>query len=439
MSDVFRKGDQVGPYRIVRPVPGGVGGMATVYQARLGKQLVALKVAHQGLSGFVKDESAFLRARELDHPHIIKILPTPLADGSREYTVKDPQTGRWYFAMEYMAGGDLDQWMQRQERIPLRQALRIVQQAGSALDAAHSAKVLHLDVKPSNILFRADPRKNGLHAVLTDFGIARPEGRLASGQTLTVEYASPEQARRAQGELIEVGKASDLYSLAVIFYEMVTGHLPFDAQNDTALLHHIVYEAPDTVINDLPKALVPAMTQALAKGPEQRYPSATAFVADLEQLSMDEDADTQVAARSHRAASGISPLAALGLGILIGVGLGGPAGYYFGNRGGDISNATPVVVTTVAPTEVPMAVEETLTATPTPTEASIGDVMPIWTPTPITDTPDEAVTPTSRVLDPTSTPQPPTLTPTPRPPTLTPIPTTIQDGGGGESLPEPDR
>jgi serine/threonine-protein kinase len=377
--------------------------MATVYKARLDGQVVALKVAHQGLSNFVKEEGAFLKARQLNHPHIIRILPTPLSDGSHEYTVKDPRTGCWYFAMEFMQGGDLGQWMQNQDRIPLSSSLRIMKQVGDALDAAHRAGIVHLDVKPSNILFRKNPRKNDLHAVLTDFGIARPKGRLASGQTLTVEYASPEQARRAQGEPVEVGKTSDIYSLAVIFYEMLTGHLPFEAQNDTAMLHHIVYESPDTAVSHLPAQVTPILKRALAKSPAERYPSARAFVTDLDQVPAEDEPAPSVTQSRQR--GGLSPLVALGLGILVGLGIGGPTGYYFGSRG-----TPPPPVVTPEPTST---VAATTVVAPTSTSEIIATATLESTTEEAGTTEEEGMpTPTREA---TSTPIPATDTPLPRP------------------------
>lgn len=397
------RGARVGPYTILRQVPGGIGGMAIVYQARLGNKsaIVALKVAHAGLGGFLKDEIAFLKALKLNHPHIIKVLPTPLGGGSSDYVVKDPETGSWYFAMEYMAGGSLDDWLQHRKHLTLSQAVDVVRQVGTALDAAHRAGIVHMDVKPSNILFRDRPGRGRRHAVLTDFGIARPQGRTASGQTtLTVEYASPEQARLVSGdESITVGPASDLYSLAVILYEMVSGRLPFHAQNDVAMMHQIVYESPPLPVPLGPPELNPIMQRALAKEPEARYPSAGALVADLEALPKEVYKASSTRRRMH-------PLLSLGLGILIGLGLGAPAGYYL----------TPSPTKTPVETSVPIVIRTVVvTATPTPTQEGVATHTPVITPTLAT------VEPTRKS---TSTPVPATDTLTPRPwPTSTPAPT----------------
>ncbi|HOU00046.1 MAG TPA: serine/threonine-protein kinase [Anaerolineaceae bacterium] len=415
MMQVFKRGTQIGPYIILEPVPGGIGGMATVYKAQLGRNgpIVALKVAHEGMGDFLKDEGAFLRARQLSHPNIVRILPTPLLDGSHEYIVKDAATGCWYFAMEYLAGGNLDQWMQARKRLTLPEALDIITQVGQALDVAHQAGVLHLDVKPSNILFRSDPRHDGQYpeAVLTDFGIARPEGRIASGQTLTIEYASPEQARRVQGEPLVVGKAADLYSLAVIFYEMLTGKLPFQAHNDTALLHHIVYESPNWNIQ-IPPGLVPVLQRALAKEPEERYASARDFVlAVREQIPPEALQVTNSSSIETTANHRLSPLLILALGVVIGLGIGMPGGYYLGlEHSGEMALV-------VSPTASVMLTEPTATLG---TKIEMGGTEAMeFTPT----SPPQVFTPTR---EPTSTPKPThTPTPTPRPVTATPTGTPV--------------
>jgi serine/threonine-protein kinase len=375
--------------------------MAIVYKARLRNSgsTVALKVAHPGLSGFLKDETAFLKAGDLKHPHIIKVFPTPLGGGASDYIVRDPETGSWYFAMEFMAGGSLGDRLHRRRRLALSQAIRVIEQIGAALDAAHQAGIVHLDVKPNNILFRQPPGKGQLHAVLTDFGIARPQGRVASGQTtLTIEYASPEQARVAQGDEIPVGPSSDLYSLGVILYEMISGRLPFQAQNDIAMMHQVVYEDPPLPVPFGPPELNRIMERALAKDPKARYPSAKAFVNDLLELPREATPAPTASRQMH-------PLLSLGLGVLIGLGLGVPAGHYL-TPGEQVEITVPVVETVV------------VTGTPAPTEDPIETAVPTAMPTP---TPTGSAPSTEETRPPTSTPVPATSTFTPRPrPTATP-------------------
>ncbi len=393
-------GATIGPYTIIRQIPGGVGGMAIVYEARLDRRggSVALKVAHSGLGGFLKDEAAFLKSVQLNHPHIIKVLPTPLGGSSSDYIVKDPESGCWYFAMEYMAGGSLADWLARRKRVPFPKAMEVLRQIGSALDVAHQAGILHLDVKPSNILFREDPERKKLHAVLTDFGIARPMGRAATGQTtLTVEYASPEQARLASGEPVAIGPTSDLYSLSVVFYEMLTGRLPFRGDDDLSLLHRIIHEEPD-LSPPLHPAVIPVLRRAMSKDPAARYPSAAALVEELERAGAEGPPAAEAGAVSP---SGRRVRVGVALGLLVGFLLGFPSGWYLGRQGenrGNVPSSGAAVTVTLPPSR--------LTGVPT------------LTPTP----PPTVVTPTR---PPTSTPLPPTSTPVPRPPA-----TSTPAGGG---------
>lgn len=393
----LRPGERIGPYLIVRRVPGGIGGMAVVYEAKLHgrRESVAVKVAHTGLASFLKDEGAFTTARGLNHPHIITLLPTPLGPGSSDYIVRDPKSGAWYFAMEYMAGGSLRDWMHRRKRLALSNAVEVMRQIGSALDAAHRADIVHLDVKPSNILFRERPeRAKQLHAVLTDFGIARPRGQVGGDQgTLTVEYASPEQAMLVQGAMADVGPASDLYSLAAIFYEMVSGKLPFHAEGDLATLHDIVYEPIPTPIPHAPPQLEPILIRALAKDPADRYPTAQAMIADLQSLP-------PVVLSPKAEGRGLHPALAGVMGLVVGAILGFGGGFYV--RGIVPSSPTPTLV--VAPTQPPM----------------LTIPVPVETPSPTATQAEEAATPTPFA---TSTRRPATDTPPPRPwPTATPVP-----------------
>jgi len=432
-TKTLTRGDKVGPYTIVRRVPGGVGGMATVYEARLGGKgpSVALKIAHAGLGGVLKDEAAFVTALELNHPHIIKIVPTAIGEGTSEYIVKDPQIGCWYFAMEFMAGGSLDDWLQRRKRVPFYQAVRVLSQVGSALDAAHQAGIVHLDVKSSNVLFRQQPGKGELHAVLTDFGIARPQGRTAvSAQTtFTIEYASPEQVRSAQGEQIEIGPASDVYSLAVICYEMIAGHLPYRSKSDLSLMHHIVYEEPPLPVPFGPPQLTPIMARALAKDPEERYSSVAAFVTDLK----------AVPTKTFRAQS-IQPWMPPLVGLVLGLTLGLPIGRHLWQEQNPevlLRNLTPSVVTVVAtappmqqlfPSHTPTSPSEpTPTATDAPTIQARSTEAPTPTATFVSPTPP--FTPAPQVSSPTPVPPEPTepslslptpVPPTPEPPTVVP-------------------
>jgi len=447
-------GDHIGPYTILGQVPGGRGGMATVYKAKLhGRgEPVALKVAHAGMGSFLKDETAFLKALKLEHPHIIRIIPTPIDGGLDEHVVKDPKSGSWYFAMEFMAGGSLEDWMRRRKRLSLRDAVDIVRQIGDALDVAHQAGIVHLDVKPSNILLRNNPNKGNRHAVLTDFGIARPRGRAGRGQSaLTVEYASPEQVRLSQGEPVEVGPSSDLYSLAVILYEMISGQLPHgDEQNDLLMMSKIIQEPVPLPVPHGPPELTPTMRRALAKDPAVRHAFCQELTAELEALEALSVSRATGCRRVHPA-----------VGLLIGMVLGLGGGLVL-RRG----LPPQIIVVTATPTPGVEMASRTLTAISVPTDivptqpltvaratvspSLMPTVVPVLTSTPAsTFTPaptrepistlDQTLTPTSarkptstsdHVLAPTST-RKPTSTPAPVPietpiPHLLPAPTLLE-------------
>jgi serine/threonine-protein kinase len=396
-------GEVIGPYQIVTRVPGGVGGFATVYEARTrDNQRVALKVAHADKGAFLRDDASFIKALKLQHPHIINIIPTLLGGTVNEYVARDPKRGVWYFAMDYMAGGSLADWLQKRKRLPLSVAIEIVRQIGGALDTVHAAGGLHLDVKPSNILFREDPQKTSrLQAVLTDFGISRLHGHGGSSAgpvlALTIEYASPEQAtsvlqpespehaQTSSWPLVEVGPASDLYSLATILYEMVAGHVPFpippqaDEASELACLHKVVYEPPPLPISGAPIVLSNVLTTALAKDPVLRYPNAGLMIKDLE-ASLPTSA-IRLPSKVHIKPR-TSVLAGLG-GLVVGLALGFVVGRMTAPTGAmapQSATVTPAMVTSTPPLPTLSVTDETsapVKATDTPLSIK---VTPIATP-----------------------------------------------------------
>jgi serine/threonine-protein kinase len=185
---------------------------------------------------------------------------------------------RPYIVMEYIGGGSLAQRLANGGPVPLRQALDWLEQAANALDAAHREGVVHRDVKPANLLL---DRHDHIH--VADFGIASAVGLASLTQTGTVlgtaSYLSPEQA---QGE--RTTPASDLYSLAVVAFELVTGRRPFEGDSVAAeAAAHVTGEIPSVcdVDPNAPCELDPVFAKALAKDPAQRYGSAAEFVAAL--------------------------------------------------------------------------------------------------------------------------------------------------------------
>jgi serine/threonine protein kinase/Flp pilus assembly protein TadD len=262
-----------GRYVIERPL--GQGGMATVYLAeeRKHSRRVAVKVLHPDLSRSLGTER-FLReiriAAGLSHPYILPLIDSGEADG-------------WlYYVSVYVAGGSLRDRLDRERTLPLGDVLRIAREVGSALESAHRNGYVHRDVKPENILLAEG------HALLADFGVAFVRSGDAAGVLTsmglalgTPEYMSPEQA---SGER-DLGVPSDVYSLACVIFEMLTGEPPFHGPNPRATMAMQVTKTPPssrTSRPELPVSLDRVLTKALAKAPEDRYASAGEFVEALE-------------------------------------------------------------------------------------------------------------------------------------------------------------
>ena len=260
-----------GRYTIEREL--GRGGMATVYLAgdeKHGRQ-VAIKVLRPELTASV-DAGRFLReigiAARLAHPHIVPLLDSGEA------------AGQLYYVAPYVSGGSLRDRL-RSGALPLADAVRVAREVGAALDYAHRQGLVHRDVKPENILFA-----EGL-ALLADFGIARAAGDSSgSGSTSsgivvgTPQYMSPEQASGDPG----LDSRSDLYGLACVVYEMLAGQPPFASGPARAIMASQVTATPQplrAVRPEAPPAVERALARALAKNPDERFATASEFVAAL--------------------------------------------------------------------------------------------------------------------------------------------------------------
>lgn len=248
----------------------GTGGMASVYLAidmAYGRQ-VALKVMSPVLAADPQYAERFVHeariAASLDHPNIVEI---------HEFGEQDR---RCYFIMEHLPGGDLAARIRA--RVTSHQAIAIIRQIAAALACAHDHGVLHGDVKPENILFRADDS-----AVLTDFGIARPSARSSQDTQLgvvvgTPQYMSPEQIRGRAADT-----RSDLYALGIVLYELLTGVVPFDGKDPVAIgIQHA--RSPIPRLPDELRALQPVLDRLLAKEASERYRDARQLIDALDAL-----------------------------------------------------------------------------------------------------------------------------------------------------------
>jgi len=268
-SHALTAGTDVGNYRILSRI--GAGGMGEVYLAEhrtLGRK-AALKFLPLHLAADDELRSRFLReaqaAARLDHPNIITV-----------YEVGDLE-GRPHIAMQYVEGETLA-WLSRNETLTIEQAAHLTTQVCNGLSAAHQAGIVHRDIKSANIIVDKDHRPR-----ILDFGLAAVQGSemlTRAGSTLgTVTYMSPEQA---QGR--EVDHRSDLFSLGIVFYELLAGRTPFKRANDAATLHAIIHDTPEPIARykaDATPELQRIVTKALAKRPDERYQSAADFAADL--------------------------------------------------------------------------------------------------------------------------------------------------------------
>ena len=249
----------------------GRGGMGVVFRARdvRLRRSVAIKLLPPELAFREEVRSRFLReaqtAAQLSHPNVVPI-----------YSV-DEVNGLVFFVMALVEGESLAAYLKREGRAPLDFTRRILRDVADALSYAHARSIVHRDIKPDNILM---DRVTG-RTLVSDFGIARAaegDSRLtATGIAVgTPAYMSPEQAI---GER-DIDGRSDLYSLGIVGYQMLTGELPFAATNTPAILMKHINQTPRPLRElrpDLPAGLIRGIERAMAKQPDQRWPDATAF------------------------------------------------------------------------------------------------------------------------------------------------------------------
>jgi serine/threonine-protein kinase len=321
------EGREIGPYRIVRRI--GSGGMGVVYLARDLRldRTVAVKLLPADWAGTPAARERFQREARLvsalDHPNICTL-----------HDIGETEDGRLYLVMAYYQGETLKARLARGP-LPVEEAVELAVQIGRGLARAHAAGIVHRDIKPANIVVT----EHG-EAKILDFGIAKSAGEAAltrTGSSLgTPAYMSPEQASGGA-----VDERTDVWSLGVLLYEMISGRQPFVADHPQAQIHAILQREPEPLDHgrhDLPAAVIRTVQRALTKDPARRTPSVAAFISDLYNATGPQALAAAARRRHWRALAAAGVLAAALLGF---------AGWWTWRgaqpgRGADAGVATPV-------------------------------------------------------------------------------------------------
>jgi tRNA A-37 threonylcarbamoyl transferase component Bud32 len=261
-----------GRYRLDAQV--GAGGMSTVYRAfdATLERRVAIKLMHREIAADTDQLERFRRearaVAQLNHPHIVGVIDAGEEDG------------RPYIVFEYVEGETLKDRIRRLGRLPVDEAIAYAIEIARALSAAHARGIVHRDVKPQNVLVDEEGS-----AKVTDFGIARSmddSGLTAEGRVLgTTDYVSPEQALGH-----DVNGQSDIYSLGIVLFEMLTGDVPFHGENQVAVaMKHVREELPDVKKRrpEISAGLAAVLDRMTCKDLRKRYPDARTLQADLEE------------------------------------------------------------------------------------------------------------------------------------------------------------
>ena len=265
-------------YEILEKI--GTGGMSDVYKAKCHKlnRFVAVKVLKQEFSENANFVSKFRieaqAAAGLMHPNIVNV-----------YDVGE-ENGIYYIVMELVEGITLKKYIEKKARLSYKEAVSIAIQVGMGIEVAHNNHIIHRDIKPQNIIISKDGKVK-----VTDFGIAKA----ATSNTITshvmgsVHYTSPEQARGGYSD-----EKSDIYSLGITMFEMLTGRVPFNGETTVAIaIKHIQEElpSPKDFVPEIPGVVESIVLKCCQKSPDRRYQSAQELIADLKQSLMNPDED----------------------------------------------------------------------------------------------------------------------------------------------------
>lgn len=258
-------------YEIIEKI--GAGGMSDVYKARdhiLGRN-VAIKVLKQEFSVDVNFVTKFRTeaqsAAGLEHPNIVNIYDVGSEDSI------------YFIVMEYVEGVTLKTYIEKKVQLTYKEAVSIAIQVGRGIEAAHAKNIIHRDIKPQNILISTEGK-----AKVTDFGIARAvsSNTISADVMGSVHYSSPEQARNGF-----VDGKSDIYSLGIVMYEMVTGRVPFDGDTTVAVaIQHLQEEMvpPSEYAPNLPVSLEKIILKCTQKSPDRRYDNISDLLVDLKKV-----------------------------------------------------------------------------------------------------------------------------------------------------------
>ena len=397
----------------------GRGGFAEVFKVRDQwlKRDLALKAIRPDL---VVSETLMARFRReaeavanLRHPHIVPIYDIGEADGIM------------YILMPLIKGESLKSLLIRDGRRPIQEARRILLEAAGALGSAHEAGIVHRDIKPENIMLEGKSRR----VLVMDFGIAKVmdaagDGSLTSTGTIvgTPHYMSPEQA---SGDP-HLDHRTDMYSLAVVGYHMLTGGVPFEGESTRAILFKQMMESPRSMrelVPEVPEGLMAAVSKGMAKEPADRYPDIEAFSAALEAAEISKPAPVAAAPQARKPQRW--PLMLAGAGVLaavvVAVALMQKGSAAEAPRGADSAGASTVASAPVTPVTPPAAApRESTVATPPPATAPA--------PTPAALTAAERRRQANTAAGTTGR----NVAPPPAPPPTTRVTATCQSSAGGD-------
>ena len=265
-------------YEIIEKI--GTGGMSDVYKAKCHKlnRFVAVKVLKQEFSENANFVSKFRieaqAAAGLAHPNIVNV-----------YDVGE-ENGIYYIVMELVEGITLKKYIEKKARLSYKEAVSIAIQVSMGIEAAHNNHIIHRDIKPQNIIISKDGKVK-----VTDFGIAKAatSNTITSNVMGSVHYTSPEQARGGYSD-----EKSDIYSLGITLFEMLTGRVPFNGETTVAIaIKHIQEEmpSPKEYVAEIPNSVEAIVLKCCQKSPDRRYQNMQELVADLKQSLMNPDED----------------------------------------------------------------------------------------------------------------------------------------------------